>query len=124
MHPYKRSQRLSILLREEVADIVLHKLKDPRIGFITVTDVELSADLRIAKVFISVLKEQDRELTLQILNDAKGFVRNEIAKRLRIKIIPTFEFVYDDSIDRGFKIDKILKEIKESSEGGWFLPGK
>lgn len=118
MHPYKRSQRLSILLREEVADIVLHKLKDPRIGFITVTDVELSADLRIAKVFISVLKEQDRELTLQILNDAKGFVRNEIAKRLRIKIIPTFEFVYDDSIDRGFKIDKILKEIKESSEGG------
>lgn len=118
MHPYKRSQRLSILLREEVADIVFNKLKDPRLGFITVTDVELSDDLRIAKVFVSVLKEQERELTLQILNDAKGFVRNEIAKRLRIKIIPTFEFIYDESIDRGFKIDRLLKEIRGSSEEG------
>lgn len=116
MHPYKRSQRLSILLREEVADIVINKLKDPRLGFVTVTDVELSDDLRIAKVFVSVLKEQERELTLQILNDARGFVRSEIAKRLRIKIIPTFEFIYDESIDRGFKIDKLLKEIKGSSE--------
>lgn len=117
MHPYKRSQRLSILLKEEVADIVLHKIKDPRIGFVTVTDVELSEDLRLAKVFVTVLKDEDRELTLQILNEAKGFVRGEIAKRLRIKIIPTFEFLYDESIDRGFRIDKLLREIKKTSEG-------
>lgn len=90
MHPYKRSQRLSVLLKEEVADIVLHKIKDPRLGFITVTDVELSDDLRFAKIFVTVLKEEDREISLQILNEAKGFVRSEIAKRLRIKIIPTF----------------------------------
>lgn len=121
MHPYKRSQRLSILLKEEVADIVLHKIKDPRLGFITITDVELSDDLRIAKVFISVLKEEDKETSLQILNEAKGFVRGEIAKRLRIKIIPTFEFLYDQSIERGFRIDKLLKEIKKTSEGSWFL---
>ncbi|MCX7988797.1 MAG: 30S ribosome-binding factor RbfA [Thermodesulfovibrio sp.] len=117
MHPYKRSQRLSILLKEEIADIVLHKIKDPRLGFITVTDVELSDDLRVAKVFISVLKDEDREVSLQILNEAKGFVRGEIAKRLRIKIIPTFEFLYDESIERGFRIDKLLKDIKKASEG-------
>lgn len=117
MHPYKRSQRLSILLKEEVADIVLHKIKDPRIGFVTVTDVELSEDLRLAKVFVTVLKDEDRELTLQILNEAKGFIRGEIAKRLRIKIIPTFEFLYDESIERGFRIDKLLREIKKTSEG-------
>ncbi|MCX8034129.1 MAG: 30S ribosome-binding factor RbfA [Thermodesulfovibrio sp.] len=117
MHPYKRSQRLSILLKEEVADIVLHKIKDPRLGFITVTDVELSEDLRVAKVFISVLKDKDREISLQILNEAKGFVRGEIAKRLRIKIIPTFEFLYDESIERGFRIDQLLKDIKKTSEG-------
>ncbi len=117
MHPYKRSQRLSILIKEEVANIVLHKIKDPRLGFITITDVELSDDLRIAKVFISVLKEEDKEISLQILNEAKGFVRGEIAKRLRIKIIPTFEFLYDQSIERGFRIDKLLKEIKKTSEG-------
>lgn len=85
MHPYKRSQRLSVLLKEEVADIVLHKIKNPRLGFITVTDVELSDDLRFAKIFVTVLKEEDREISLQILNEAKGFVRSEIAKRLRIK---------------------------------------
>jgi len=117
MHPYKRSQRLSVLLKEEVADIVLHKIKDPRLGFITVTDVELSDDLRLAKIFVTVLKEEDREISLQILNEAKGFVRNEIAKRLRIKIIPTFEFFYDESIERGFRIDKLLEDIKKTSEG-------
>ncbi|GAQ94677.1 ribosome-binding factor A [Thermodesulfovibrio aggregans] len=116
MHPYKRSQRLGILLREEVAQIILHKIKDPRLGFITVTDVELSDDLRQAKVFISVLKSEEREFTLQILNEAKGFIRSEIAKRLRIKIIPTFEFVFDESIERGFRIDQLLKEIKKPVE--------
>lgn len=116
MHPYKRSQRLRMLLREEVADIILHKIKDPRVGFITITDVYLSDDLRVAKVFVSVLKAEDRERTLQILNDAKGYVRGEIAKRLRIKIIPTFEFVFDESIDRGFRVDQLLREIKKTSE--------
>ncbi|HHW20328.1 MAG TPA: 30S ribosome-binding factor RbfA [Thermodesulfovibrio thiophilus] len=118
MHPYKRSQRLGVLLKEEVADIIFHKIKNPGLGFITVTDVELSDDLRIARVFVSVLKTEDREITLQILNNSKGFIRTEIAKRLRIKIIPTFEFVYDESIERGFRIDQLLKEIKRTSEEG------
>lgn len=116
MHPYKRSQRLSVLLREEIADIILLKLKNPRLGFITVTGVELSDDLRIARVFISVLKEEDRDRTLQILNEAKGYVRNELAKRLRIKIIPSIEFIFDESIERGFRVDQLLKEIKKASE--------
>lgn len=116
MHPYKRSQRLSVLLKEEVADIVLKRLKDPRLGFVTITDVELSDDLRVAKVFVSVLKAEERDISLQILNEARGFVRGEIAKRLRIKIIPTFEFVFDESIERGFRVDQLLKEIKKTSE--------
>jgi ribosome-binding factor A len=113
MHPYKRSQRLSILLKEEVANIILHKIKDPRLGFITITDVELSDNLKLAKVFISVLKDEDKKISLKILNDAKGFIREEIAKRLRIKVIPTFEFLYDESIERGFRIDKLLNKIKK-----------
>ncbi|MEN2986636.1 MAG: 30S ribosome-binding factor RbfA [Thermodesulfovibrionaceae bacterium] len=116
MHPYKRSQRLSVLLREEVADIILRKLKDPRLGFITVTDVELSEDLKVAKVFVSVLKTEEKDITLKILNEAKGFVRNEIAKRLHIKVIPTFEFLLDESIERGFRIDALLREIRKTSE--------
>ena len=112
MHPYKRSDRLKILLREEVADIIMRRVKDPRIGFVTVTDVEMSADLKMARVFISVLNEADRELTLEILNAAKGLIRSEVSKRVRVKFIPTIEFMLDKSIDHGDRVDRLLREIK------------
>ena len=115
MHPYKRSQRLSILLREEIADIIMRKVKDPRLGFVTVTDVELSEDLKTARVFVSVLKDKDKETTLEILNSAKGLIRGEISKRIRVKFIPTVEFRIDKSIEYGEKVDRLLKEIKEKS---------
>ncbi len=118
MHPYKRSQRLSILLREEIADIIMRRVKDPRIGFVTVTDVELSEDLKIAKIFISVLDEEDKDTTIEILNSAKGLIRSEISKRVRVKFIPAIEFRIDKSIEHGDRIDRLLREIKkkESSE--------
>lgn len=114
MHPYKRSQRLSILLREEIADIIMRKIKDPRIGFVTVTDVELSEDLKIAHVFVSVMNEEEKETTLEILNSAKGLIRSEVSKRVRTKFIPTIDFRIDKSIDHGDRIDRLLREIKES----------
>lgn len=121
MLPYKRSQRVSDLLREEIAEIIMRRLKDPRLGFVTVTGVDITEDLKIARVFVSVLKEEDRESTLEILNSAKSFVRSEIAKRVRMKVIPTIEFRIDESIEYGARIDKLLKEIKkhsgESNEG-------
>ncbi len=113
MHPYKRSQRLGILLREEIADILMKKVKDPRLGFITVTDVELSPDLKIARVFISVLKDEDKELALEILNAAKGLIRSEVSKRVRVKFIPVIEFKIDKSIAHGDRIDRLLSEIRE-----------
>ncbi|MDI6800978.1 MAG: 30S ribosome-binding factor RbfA [Thermodesulfovibrionales bacterium] len=117
MHPYKRSQRLGILLREEIADIVMRKVKDPRLGFITVTDVEMSEDLKAAKVYISVY-EGDRDLTLDILNSAKGLMRSEISKRIRVKFIPAIEFRIDKSIEHGDRIDMLLKKIRESRDSG------
>ncbi|MBF0558545.1 MAG: 30S ribosome-binding factor RbfA [Nitrospirae bacterium] len=113
MHPYKRSQRLGILLREEIADIIMRKVKDPRLGFVTVTDVELSEDLKIARAFISVLKDEEKETTLEILNAAKGLVRSEVSKRVRVKFIPTIEFRIDASVARGDRIDRLLNEIRE-----------
>ncbi len=113
MLPYKRSQRVSDLIREEVADIIMYKLKDPRIGFVTVTGVELSPDLKQAKIFVSVLKEEEREPTLDALNASKAFMRTILAKHLRMKFIPHIDFRLDSSIEYGFKIDKLLKEIKE-----------
>ena len=116
MLPYKRSQRVSDLLREEISDIIIYKIKDPRIGFVTVTGVDLTDDLKIGKVYVSVLKEEERALTLEILNDAKSFIRSLLGKRLRMKFIPTIEFRLDTSIEYGNKIDKLLKQIEEDRE--------
>jgi len=116
MLPYKRSQRVGDLVREEVADIIMNRLKDPRIGFVTVTGVDMAPDMKMAKVYVSVLKEEERELTLEILNSSKAFIRSLLSKRLRMKVIPTVEFRFDTSIEYGYKIDKLLKEIKDRDE--------
>jgi ribosome-binding factor A len=115
MQPYKRSQRLNILLREEIADIIMRRVKDPRLGFVTVTDVSLSEDLKIARVYVSVLNSDEKAIVIEILNGAKGLIRSEVAKRVRSKFIPTLEFWIDESIEQGFKIDKLLKEISEQA---------
>lgn len=116
MLPYKRSQRVSDLLREEIADIIMYKLKNPRIGFITVTGVDVTDDLKMSVVFLSVLKEEDKKPTLEILNSAKSFIRSELSKRLRMKFIPSVEFKLDPSIEYGSKIDKLLDEIRGKDE--------
>jgi ribosome-binding factor A len=116
MLPYKRSQRVSDLIREEVADIIMYKIKDPRLGFVTVTGVEMTADLKTARIFVSVLKEEDRQLSLEILDASRPFIRSILTRRLKMKFIPAIEFRFDTSIDYGFKIDRLLKDIREKDE--------
>ncbi len=115
MLPYKRSQRVGDLLRKEIADIVIYRLKDPRIGFITVTGVDVTDDIKNAKVYVSILKDEDKETTLEILNSAKSFIRSELSKRLRMRSIPSLDFRLDTSIEYGSRIDKLLREIKEKA---------
>ena len=115
MLPYKRSQRVSDLLRQEIAEIIMRKVKDPRLGFVTVTGVDLSDDLKSARVYISCLKEEEKEATLDILNSAKSFIRSEVGRRIRMKVLPSIEFRFDESLRYGDRIDKLLKEIKETS---------
>ena len=112
MLPYKRSQRVGDLLRQEIADIIMRKVKDPRIGFVTVTGVDLTDDLKMAKVYISCLREEEKEATLEILNAAKSFIRSEVGKRVRMKVLPSVEFRFDESLGYGDRIDKLLREIK------------
>ena len=116
MHPFKRSARIGDLIKEEVADIIMHKLKDPRLGFITVTDAQASDDLRHAKVFISVLEDEKKEKTLKIISSSAKFIRSELSKRVKIKFIPELTFKLDESIEYGAKIDKILNEVKPSTD--------
>lgn len=112
MHPYKRSARVGDLIREEIADIIMHRIKHKRFGFITVTGARVSDDLRQATIYLSVLHEEDRDKTLRKLNESSSFIRGELGKRLKMKFIPSLKFTMDEAIDYGRKIDQLLEDIK------------
>lgn len=116
MLPYKRSQRVGDLVREEVADIIMYRLKDPRIGFVTVTGADMSDDLKNARIFVSILKPEERDQTIAILNEAKPFIRSALGKRLKMKFTPNIEFRLDTSIEYGSKIDSLLRKIRTEDE--------
>lgn len=116
MLPYKRSQRVRDLLREEIADIIFFKVKDPRIGFLTVTGVDVTDDLKIAVVYVSILKEEEKQSTLDSLHAAKSFIRSELSKRLKMKFIPSIDFRLDTSIEYGNRIEQLLSEIRKKDE--------
>ncbi len=107
-----RATRVGEQMKKELGDILGRKLKDPRIGFLTVTDVEVSGDLQIAKVYISVLgDEKKREETLKGLAKAKGYIRSEIGNRIRLRKTPELQFEFDESVDYGNRIESLIAEL-------------
>lgn len=109
-----RQHKVEELLKVEVSEIIQREMKDPRLGFITVTGVEISPDLKHAKVFVSVMGDDGQKtMSLKALNRAAGFVRTEIGKRVRMKTTPEIEFRLDSSIDHGVKIFELLERIKK-----------
>jgi len=108
-----RSKQVGEQMKKELSDIISRKLKDPRVGFVTVTDVEVSGDLQQATVFISVLgDDKKKEETLIGLSKAKGFIRSEIGKRIRLRKTPEIFFEFDESIDYGNRIETLLNQIQ------------
>ncbi|KKI92611.1 ribosome-binding factor A [Bacillus sp. SA1-12] len=107
-----RANRVGEQMKKELGDIIGRKIKDPRIGFVTVTDVNVSGDLQIAKVYISVLgDEEQRQNTLKGLAKAKGFIRSEIGQRIRLRKTPEIQFEFDESIDYGNRIETLIHEL-------------
>lgn len=115
----QRMQRVSDLLRQEISEIMRRRMKDPRLGFLTVTSVEVSPDLRYAKVYVSS-PGTESELTdrVKILSGAAGFIRGELFKRITLKFIPELSFRADRSIEHAIRISKVLKELQEKERGG------
>lgn len=112
-----RMSRVGEEIKKELSILLQRGLKDPRIGFVTVTEVEVSSDLQLAKVFVSIFgSEEERKASLAGLAKAKGYLRTEIGKRVKLRHIPDFVFKLDESIDYGSKIESILREI--STEEG------
>jgi ribosome-binding factor A len=112
-------RRVNEAVREVVSAHIAGDLKDPRIGFVTVTGVETSPDLRHARVYVSVLgSEVDREEAFEGLTSARGFLQAQVGTELRMKRTPTLEFVYDPSIDHGMKMERLISEVAPDEDAG------
>jgi ribosome-binding factor A len=105
-----RMRRVDEAMREVLSGAITSELKDPRVGFVTVTAVETAPDLRHARVFVSVLgTESERRRTLDALEHAHGYLQRRVAGELRLKHTPTLKFAYDDSADRSLRIAELLE---------------
>ena len=107
----ERMRRVNEAVREVVSARIAEGLRDPRIGFVTVTSVDTSPDLRQARVYVSVLgTDEERSATMDGLDSAHGVLQQAVATELRMKHTPTLQFVFDESIDRGMRISELLDD--------------
>ena len=114
-----RSERVQEALRQEISRIVQNELKDPRLGFLTITGVELTKDLRYAKVYFSVLGEKKNKLlALKGLNSAKGYIKNLVSDRVKLRFTPELDFRIDESLEHTREIYDILDKLKKEREDG------
>lgn len=112
-----RPEKVSAFIKMELADIILKKVRDDRVGFVTITDVVVSKDLRLARVYCSTFgDERSRRKTVDGLNKAAGFIRHELSGRVTFKFVPDLQFYADDSLERGTRILTKLKEIEKERE--------
>ena len=108
-----RIEKLQELIKQEMSKMLLTDLKDPRIGFVTVTDVEMTGDLREAKIYVSVMGDSEKvKSSLEGLNSALGFIRREIGQRIRLRFTPEISFALDTSLDYGDHIQKLLLQVE------------
>ncbi|MTI60710.1 MAG: 30S ribosome-binding factor RbfA [Firmicutes bacterium] len=114
----QRAQRLAELLKKEISDIILKEVKDPRIGFVSLTDVEVSGDLRHANVYVSVYgEEKERNETMQGLKKANSYIRKLLGERIKVYHTPELLFKYDNSIEHGAYISQLIDQVnKEGRE--------
>lgn len=113
-----RVERVAEQIKKELSQLIQAELKDPRIGFITVTGVEVTGDLSQARVFLSVLgSEEQKEETLKALARGKGFLRSELGKRIRFRHTPDLLFKFDSSIEYGSRIEAMLEQLNQGKSG-------
>ncbi|EHT3473535.1 30S ribosome-binding factor RbfA [Staphylococcus pseudintermedius] len=110
-----RAERVGEQMKKELMDIINNKLKDPRVGFLTITDVQPTNDLSLAKVYLTVLGgDKERENTFKGLEKAKGFIKSEIGQRMRLRIVPDLQFEYDESIEYGNRIERLIQDLNHN----------
>jgi ribosome-binding factor A len=119
----RRTRQVGELLKEELTDIIRKEVKDPRIGFMSITEVDVTTDLRQARVYVSVLHEEEREGTMDALRSAASFIRHHLKPRLRMRQIPFLEFRDDRSVEYAQHIAETLREIERQDADRATAPG-
>ena len=113
----RRRDRVGHLIQMELGSLILHRVKDPRLGFVTVTHVNVAPDLRSACVFYSTLGDEKVKKGSQIaLEKAAGFLQKEIGTALELRYTPKLKFIFDDSLDQGIAIDRVLRQIDKEKQ--------
>lgn len=112
-----RIEKLQELIKQEVGKMLLYDIKDPRIGFVTVTDVEMTGDLREAKIYVSIMGGDEKiQESLDGLKSALGFIRREIGKRIRLRFTPEISIALDTSLDYSEHIQKLLRQVNNDGD--------
>ena len=112
----QRQGRVAALVQEVVSELLFRRVKDPRIGFVSIVKVDVPRDCSVARIFVSVLGEKDeKDKTMEGLASARGLIRSEVAKVLGMRRAPEIEFCLDEGIEQSVKIGRILNEIKEDA---------
>lgn len=108
-----RNKKIEMDLQREISFIISTKVKDPRVGFVTITYVKLSPDHNYMDIYMTVMnKEANLKKSLEGLNKCKGFIKKNLVERVKLKAIPEIKFFYDESVDKGIRIDEILENLK------------
>lgn len=114
---FKRSEKVAEAIHEEISTLLIRGVKDPRVGFVTITGVKVTDDLHLATVYYSVIGSEDvRKEAEAGLNSARGFLRREIGKAIRLRCVPDILFRYDVSVEYGNRIENLLKQIHETDD--------
>lgn len=114
--PSHRIEKVENLIKQEISLILLTKMNDPELGFITVTNVKVSPDLKIAKIYLSVFEKEKREPVLEKIVTRSGFVRSELAHRISLRYVPELKFFIDDTMDYVEKINTLIRKIHEDDK--------
>jgi ribosome-binding factor A len=111
-----RIDKIEHLIKEEISLIFLYKLQDPALSLLTITSVKVTPDLKLAKIYLSVFEKEKRELVLERITASTGYIRTELAHRIRIRYVPELKFYIDDTIDYVEKIENLIKKIHKDDD--------
>jgi ribosome-binding factor A len=115
---FQRSERVAGQLRRDLARLIQQEIKDPDVGFVSVSDVEVTRDLAHAKVFVTVFKPEKALESLKALRRASSFLRTRLGQELRLRHVPELHFIHDDSVEQGSRIDDLISKALKSDKGG------